>query len=93
MEIALKYKVKQSKTVNFLPTIRLAQSILKRKIPSVHKPLRIKAPPKISPPKRAFEKYKPRGLFSEFYGSYIAKFTGAAILSLPLRAPKIALES
>ena len=37
LEIALKYKVKQSK-VNFLPTIRLAQSILKRKFPSVHKP-------------------------------------------------------
>ena len=29
----------------------------------------ILAPPKISPSKRAFEKYKPRGLFSEFYGS------------------------
>ena len=41
-EIALKYKVKQSKKrVNSLPTIRLAQSILKRKFPSVDKPLRI----------------------------------------------------
>ena len=29
--------------------------------------LRRKAPPKISPSKRAFEKYKPQGLFSEFY--------------------------
>ena len=38
--------------VNFLPTTKLAQSILKRKFPS----------------RRAFEKYKPRGLFSEFYG-------------------------
>ena len=53
--------------VNLLPTIMLAQSILKRKFPSVDKPLRIKAPPKVSPSKRAFEKYKPRGLFSEFY--------------------------
>ena len=43
--------------VNLPPAIRLVQSILKRKFPSVDKPL-----------KRAFEKYKPRGLFSEFYG-------------------------
>ena len=39
LEIALKYKVKQRKTVNFLPRIRLAQSIFKHKFPSVHKPL------------------------------------------------------
>ena len=32
--------------------------------------LRIQAPPKISLSKRAFEKYKPRGLFSEFYGIF-----------------------
>ena len=49
--------------VNFLPTIKLAQSILKRKFPSIHKPLQ-----KISPSRRAFEKYKPRDLFSECYG-------------------------
>ena len=54
--------------VNLLQTIRLAQSILKRKFPSVDKPLRIQALPKISPSKRAFEKYNPRGLFLEFYG-------------------------
>ena len=48
--------------------MRLAQSILKRKFPSVDKPLRMQAPPKISLSERAFEKYKPRGLFSEFYG-------------------------
>ena len=48
---------------------QLAQSILKQKFSSVDKPLRIYAPPKISSSKRAFEKYKPRGLFSEFYGS------------------------
>ena len=35
LEIALKYKIKERKTVNFLPRIRLAQSILKRKFPSV----------------------------------------------------------
>ena len=32
------------------------------------KPLRLRAPPKISPSKRAFEKYEPRDLLSEFYG-------------------------
>ena len=37
--------------VNFLPTIRLAQLILKRKFPSVDKPL-----------KKAFEKHKLQGL-------------------------------
>ena len=50
--------------------MRLTQSILKRKFPSVDKPLRINAPPKISPSKRASEKYKPWGLFSEFYGMF-----------------------
>ena len=40
LEIALKYyKVNKAKTVKFLPTIRLAKSILKRKFPSVDKPL------------------------------------------------------
>ena len=39
LETALKYKVKQRKTENFLSRIRLAQSILKRKFPSVHKSL------------------------------------------------------
>ena len=39
MEIALKYKLKQRKTVNFVARIRLAQSILKRKFPSEYKPL------------------------------------------------------
>ena len=52
--------------VNFLPTIRLAQSILKRKFPSIDEPLQII----ISPSKRAFEKHKPRGLFSEFCGTF-----------------------
>ena len=43
--------------VNLLPTIRLGQSILKCKFCSVYKPL-----------KKGLLKYKPRGLFSEFYG-------------------------
>ena len=30
--------------------------------------------PKVSSSKRAFEKYKPRGLFSEFYGISKIKF-------------------
>ena len=38
LKIALKYKVKQRKMVNFLPRRRLGQSILKRKFPSLHKP-------------------------------------------------------
>ena len=59
---------KTTKTVNLLPTVRLAQSIWKREFPSEDKPLRIQAPPKISPLKRGFENCKPRGLFSEFYG-------------------------
>ena len=41
LEIALKYGVKQRKTVNFLPRIRPAQSILTCKFPSVHMPLRM----------------------------------------------------
>ena len=44
---------------------------MKPKFPSVHKPLQIWARPKIGPSKRAFEKYKPRGLFSEFYGTLL----------------------
>ena len=53
--------------VNLLPDIRLAQSILKRKFPSVGKPLR---KPLQKQSKRAFEKYKPHGIFSEFYGTH-----------------------
>ena len=69
LEFTLEYKVKQSKNGKFPSHYKLAQSILKRKFPSVNKPLRIQAPPKISPSKRALEKYKPRGLFSEFHGN------------------------
>ena len=49
LEIALKYKVKQSKNGKF-PSMRKASPIdFETQIPSVDKPLRIKAPPKISP--------------------------------------------
>jgi len=41
LEIALKYRVKQSKNGKFPSNYKLAQSILKRKFPSVHKPLQI----------------------------------------------------
>ena len=41
MEIALEYNAKQSKNDKFPSHYKLAQSILKRKFPSVHKPLRI----------------------------------------------------
>ena len=40
MEFALEYKVKQSKNGKFPSHYKLAQSILKRKFPSVHKPLK-----------------------------------------------------
>ena len=66
LEFALEYKVKQSKNGKFPSHYKLAQSILKRKFPSVDKPLRIKAPPKISHSKRAFEKYKPGAYFWNF---------------------------
>ena len=47
LEIAFKYKVKQSKTGKFPSNDNwLAQSILKRKFPSIDKPLRIEAPQK-----------------------------------------------
>ena len=53
--------------------MRLSQSVSKCKFPSVDKSLRIKVPLKISPSKRALEKYKPWGLFSEFYGNWNRK--------------------
>ena len=37
----------------------------------VDKPFRIEAPPKISPSKRTFQKYKPQDLFLEFYVIYV----------------------
>ena len=68
LKFALENKVKESKNGKFSSHYKLARSILKRKFPSVYKPRRIYAPPKIKPFKKAFEKYEPRGLFSEFYG-------------------------
>ena len=40
LEFALECKVKQSKNGKFPSHYKLAQSILKRKFPSVHKPLK-----------------------------------------------------
>ena len=62
-EIALKYKVKQSKNGKFPSTYKAIVMDFE-----THISLRRYAPPNISPSKRAFEKYQPRGLFSEFYG-------------------------
>ena len=42
LEFALEYKVKQSKNGKFPSNCKLAQSILKRKFPSIHKPLQNK---------------------------------------------------
>ena len=41
LEFALKYNLKQSKNGKFPSHYKLAQSILQRKFPSVHKPLQI----------------------------------------------------
>jgi len=64
LEIALKYKVKQSKNGKF-PSNYKASSIDFETQISLHR----ETPPKISPSKRGFEKYKPQGLFSEFYST------------------------
>ena len=40
LEIALKYKIKQSKTGKFASNYKLAQSILKHKFSTLHKPLK-----------------------------------------------------
>ena len=48
----------------------LAKLIVRCKFPSKYKPSQFwntNFPPHINPSKRAFEKYKSRGLFSEFY--------------------------
>ena len=54
-KIFLQWKVKQSKNSKFPFNYKLAQSILKCKFPSIHKPL-----------KRAFKKYKPKAYFHNF---------------------------
>ena len=80
MEIALKYKVKQTKNGRFPSNYKASQIDFEMQIS-----LCILAPPKISPPqKRAFEKYKPQGLFSEFYGISKSKRITAIIAQSPL---------
>ena len=61
METALKHKVKQSKTVDFPQTIRLTQSILKCKLPSVDKPLQ-----KLAPQKGPLKNTSPGAYFRDF---------------------------
>ena len=62
-KITLKYKVKQCKNGKFTSSYKASPIDFETQIS-----LRgLKAPPNISPSKRAFEKSKPRGqLFSEF---------------------------
>ena len=69
MEIALKHKVKQSKKGKFPSNYKAGPIDFETQI-SLHRkaPLNI-SPSKISPSKRAFQKYKPWGLFLEFYGT------------------------
>ena len=58
------YEVKQNKNGIFTSNCKVSLIDFETQIS-----LRTKAPPKISPSKKAFEKYKPQGLFSEFYGT------------------------
>ena len=58
MEIALKCGVKQNKNGKLASPINFETQIF----------LLTETPKKISPSKSVFEKYKPRALFSEFYG-------------------------
>ena len=78
MTTADQYKVKQSKTGEFSSNNKASPIDFEMQIS-----LPRKAPPNISPSKRAFEKYKPRGLFSEFYGLQLFHLFGYS-LSLEL---------
>ena len=69
LEIALKYKVKQSENGKFPSNYKASPINFEHQFPFVDKPPLNITPPKISPSKRAFENYKPLGLFSEFYGN------------------------
>ena len=59
-----KYKVKQSKNGKFTSNYKASPIDFETQTSLLRQ-----APPKISPSKRVFEKYKSRGLFSEFYGN------------------------
>ena len=61
LEFALKYRIKQSKNGKFPSNYKASPINFEMQIS-----LRRYAPPQISPSKRAFEKYKPRGLFLDF---------------------------
>ena len=67
----------QNTDMNFFSTKdhdKLAKSILRHKFPSKYKPNRFfnaNFSPYISPFKGAFEKYKPRALFSDFAIFYL----------------------
>ena len=67
-KIALKYKLKQRENSKFTSNYKASPIDCETQI-SLHRyaPTNI-SPSKNKPLKRAFEKYKPQGLFSEFYG-------------------------
>ena len=56
-----------------LLSLIVAQSTLKCKFPSVDKPLRIKAPPKISPSKRPMKNISPGPFFRNFTVGLVRK--------------------
>ena len=66
-KIAHKYKLKQSKNGTFTSNYKASPIDFETQIS-----FRRQAAPNISPSKRAFKKYKPRGLFSEFDGNPFA---------------------
>ena len=63
LEFALEYKEKQNKNGKFPFDYKLALRFYKANFP-----------PYISPSKKAFEKYKPGGLFPKFYGNLFLKW-------------------
>ena len=71
IETLLKHKVKQRKNGKFTFNYKASPTDFETQIS-----LRRLAPPNISPSKRAFEKYKPWGLFSEFYGILTKRWLG-----------------
>ena len=68
MEITVKYNVKQSKNGKFPSNYKASQIDFGTQI-SLHRlALLNKSPSKNKPLRKGLGKYKPRGLFSEFYG-------------------------
>ena len=64
--IIIAVKQGEWKLKNTLQVVKLNEPLARKTTERYH--LTKKTPSPISPSKRAFEKYKPRGLYSEFYG-------------------------